>query len=203
MVSVILPTFNREKLLKQAIDSVFAQSFENWELIIIDDGSEDDTFKLVDNYLMDDRRVKYIKQNNRGLPISLNAGIANSTGEWITFLGSDDKYKPDHLSYRVDCKRKYPEIDLFHGGVEIIGDEYVADKDDPNKKVHLSECTIGGTFFGKRKVFTELEGFKDIPYSEDSELLERAESQFNIKKIDYPSYVYNRLQTDSITNNYK
>lgn len=91
LVSVVLPTFNRDKALKEAINSVFEQSFTDWELIVVDDGSKDDTFLLVNEILHKDERVKYIKHNNRGLPLSLNTGIVISSGEWLTFLDSDDK----------------------------------------------------------------------------------------------------------------
>ena len=95
---------------------------------------------------------------------------------------------------------EYPEIDFLHGGVKIIGDEYVPDKDGPKKLIHLSECTIGATFFGKRNVFVDLEGFKDIHYSEDSEFLERVIKIYKVKKVSLPTYVYHRETPDSITN---
>lgn len=69
--------------------------------------------------------------------------------------------------------------------------------------IHLSMCTIGGTFFGRRNVFVDLQGFKDLEYSEESEFLERVKSKYNVEKLDYQTYIYNRLQNDSITNNYK
>ena len=92
-----------------------------------------------------------------------------------------------------------PEIDFLHGGVEIIGDEFVPDKYDRKKLIHLSDCVIGATFFGKKKVFSELGGFKQIPYSEDSEFLERVVKQYKVKKIDFPTYIYHREVPDSIT----
>ena len=97
---------------------------------------------------------------------------------------------------------KNPEFDLIHGGVKIIGDEFVRDKDNPFCFIHLSECIIGGTFFGKSAVFKKLNGFKENIYSEDSEFLQRAEEKFNIRKVNFNTYIYHRESEDSITHNY-
>ena len=200
IVSVILPTYNRSEFLKRAIDSVIAQSFSEWELIVVDDGSEDDTFSIINKFLASNKKIRYMKHSNRKLPLSLNAGIKVSTGEYIAFLGSDDEYLPEHLNLRVNELQKNEVIDLIYGGVKIIGDPYVKDKNDLSKKIHLSDCVIGGTFFGKKNMFIELDGFKNIEYSEDSEFFERAKLIYNIKKVEYPTYVYYRNTPDSICN---
>lgn len=95
-----------------------------------------------------------------------------------------------------------PHIDLIHGGTKIIGNEFVRDKDNPDKFIHLSECSIGGTFLGKTKIFKSLNGFRNISYSEDSDFLERAEKLFNVKKVSFDTYIYHRELEDSITNLY-
>ncbi len=200
MVSVILPTYNRASLIKRAIDSVVNQSFTEWELIVADDGSTDDTFQIVKTYQDKFENIRYMRHANRKLPINLNAAIQASTGKYITFLGSDDEYKADHLKLRFVelAKGKY---DFLHGGVEVIGDQFVKDKNDKSKLIHLNNCTIGGTFFAKREVFFELSGFNNIEYSEDSDFFERAKNKFQIKKVSYPTYIYNRDTPDSICNN--
>jgi hypothetical protein len=81
-----------------------------------------------------------------------------------------------------------------------VGDPYVTDKNDPSKSIHLSECVIGGTFFGKRKVFFELNGFNDLNYSEDSDFFERAEKKYTIQKVNFAPYIYYRDTEGSITN---
>lgn len=93
-----------------------------------------------------------------------------------------------------------PYIDLLHGGIEIIGDPFVKDKNDLTKKIHLEECHIGGTFFCRRKIFEELGGFKNIEYSEDSEFFERVEEEFKTAKVNFKTYVYYRDTPDSICN---
>jgi glycosyltransferase involved in cell wall biosynthesis len=200
-VSIILPTFNRAKYLKRSIDSVKNQTFSDWELIIIDDGSSDDSFENVNKYLMEDERIIYLKQKNKGLPLALNAGINCSIGKYITFLGSDDEYKAEHIEKRVFEIENNKNIDCLFGGLEIIGNPYVKDKNDNTKLIHINDCVVGGTFFGKREMFIELNGFSNINYSEDSEFYERAKNKFIFRKVDLPTYIYYRDTHDSICNN--
>lgn len=199
-ISVIMPVYNRSNYLKRAIDSVLNQSYLKWELVAVDDGSEDSSAYLLDQYKNHSSKIKVIHQKHKGLPAARNNGIKNSTGSLITFLDSDDELTKDHLQLRVDYLNQNPDVDILHGGVKIIGNEFVPDKDDPEKMIHLSQCTIGATFFGKRKVFIMLNGFNDLAYSEDSEFLERVEQYFKVKKVNFPTYIYHRETPDSITN---
>jgi len=201
-ISVILPVYNRAKYLNRCVDSLLNQTFGNWELIAIDDGSEDNSYEILENYQKSNNNIKIFRQQNMKLPLSRNRGIKESSGRYITFLDSDDEYEKDHLQLRVEYMNGHPEVDLIHGGVKIIGNEYVRDKNDPEKFIHLSQCTIGATFFGKRDVFIKLDGFKNLAYSEDSEFLERAITKFNIEKVNFNTYRYYRDVPDSITNTF-
>ncbi|MCO6472929.1 MAG: glycosyltransferase [Melioribacteraceae bacterium] len=201
VVSVILPSYNRKKLLERAINSVINQTIKEWELIIVDDGSSDKTFDLVKSYQNQFENIRYLRHSNRKLPLSLNVGIQASCGKYLTFLGSDDEFTKDHLRQRVEFLRNNPEVDLLHGGVEVIGDPYVKDKNDLSKKIHLNECVIGGTFFGKRDLFNIENGFKDVAYSEDSEFFERIKDKYIIRKVSFPTYRYYRDTPDSICSN--
>lgn len=203
IVSIILPTYNRAYILMRSINSVLNQTLKDWELIIVDDGSNDNTFQLVNDLINQNYRIRYVKHRNIKLPLSSNTGIQISSGKYLTFLGSDDEYKNNHLELRVNYMKSHPNLDLIYGGLEIIGNPYVKDKNDLSKMIHLDACVVGGTFFGKRNVFIELNGFKNILYSEDSEFFERAKEKFKIVKVDFPSYIYYRDADDSICNNIK
>lgn len=198
-----MPVYNRQAYIQRAIESVLNQDYDNWELVTVDDGSEDYSPYLLEIYKAYSPKIKVVHQNHKRLPAARNNGIKNSTGSLVTFLDSDDEFTKEHLEIRINYLNKNPEIDLLHGGVKIIGDPFVPDKDYPDKLIHLSDCTIGATFFGKRKVFIDLNGFKDILYSEDSEFLERALEKYQVKKIDFPTYIYHRETPDSITNSIK
>ena len=94
--SVIIPTFNRAKYIAKAIKSVLAQEFSDWELVIIDDASTDNTEQIVKSF--NDNRINYFKnQTNKERCVSRNIGMENSSGKYICFLDSDDYHLPDHL----------------------------------------------------------------------------------------------------------
>jgi glycosyltransferase involved in cell wall biosynthesis len=200
VISVIMATYNRAKYLNRSIDSLLFQSFKDWELLVVDDGSIDNTFEIINNYIDKYENVRYLKHKRRKLALARNTGIEASVGEYITFLDSDDEYDRNHLKLRMNFMQGRPDVDLIHGGIQIIGDPYVADKNNPGEKIHLEQCIIGGTFLGRRKVFIESEGFSSIDYSEDSEFLDRAKEKFVVQKVGYPTYIYHRDAEDSITN---
>ncbi len=203
IVSIIMPTFNRAGYLKRSIDSVLNQSYNEWELIVVDDGSSDNTFEIVDEYLSRFENIRYMKHSNKRPALSTNTGMLAACGELFAFLGSDDEWKPEFLTQRVNFLNDHPDVDFIHGGVEIIGHPYVKDKNDLTREIHLDECIIGGTFFGKRKVFFEIGGFKDLSYSDDSDFFERAEKIFNVDKVNFPTYIYYRDTPDSICSTIK
>src|SRR5699024_2308547 len=108
----------------------------------------------------------------------------------------------NHLESRMKIIERYPEVDLLHGGVEIIGEEYVPDKYNDGRKIHLSECAIGATFFIRKKVFNLLGGFKKLPIGTDADFFERSkEAGLKILKTGLPTYIYNRSHRNSITHN--
>jgi glycosyltransferase involved in cell wall biosynthesis len=203
LVSVVLATFNRAGILDEAIESVLAQRLGDWELIVVDDGSSDGTFAIVDRHLHRHANIRYMKHRNRRAALSRNAGIQASFGRYVTFLDSDDRYLPEHLESRFDLLESNPEIDLLTGGFALHGDPWVRDRNDPEQLVHVSECILGGTLFGRRELFTEIGGFRDIDYAEDTDLWERASLHHGVMKIESPeSYIYRRSE-DSITRTYR
>ncbi len=105
LVSVIIPTYNRGWCLNEAVDSVFSQTYERYELIVVDDGSEDDTGKCLSRY----KDITVITQHNRGVSAARNRGIASSKGELIAFLDSDDLWLPEKLSVQVAFFQANPE----------------------------------------------------------------------------------------------
>lgn len=113
--SIILPTYNRAHLVSTAIESVIAQSVKDWELIVIDDGSTDDTKDIV--FSFKDSRIMYGYQENKGRSIARNAGLHNARGIWICFLDSDDWYLEDHLESFEKGMKEFPQAEIFKTGV--------------------------------------------------------------------------------------
>ncbi len=120
LVSVIMPSYNTEKYIKQTIESVFAQTYTDWELIIVDDCSTDHTDDVVKPFLSD-QRVRYLKnEKNSGAAVSRNRALREANGKWIAFLDSDDLWRPEKLEKQVCFMEKngfhfsytnYSEID--------------------------------------------------------------------------------------------
>jgi glycosyltransferase involved in cell wall biosynthesis len=179
---------------------VINQSFADWELIIIDDGSTDNTFDSIKKYLSD-KRISNYYQNNSGAASARNYGLEKASGKFVTILDSDDHYKEEHLQTRHEILQNNPAIDVLHGGCEIIGSELVPDINNTSKMIHLKDCYIGGTFFIKKEILKKVGGFPIVSYGEDYLLMKKLlELNLNILKVDAPTYVYNRLSEDSVCN---
>jgi glycosyltransferase involved in cell wall biosynthesis len=197
-----MPTFNRARYLENAVQSAISQSFENWELIIVDDGSSDNTLETLDPYIDRYPNIRYLRHKNRKAALSRNAGIQASFGRYITFLDSDDHYLSNHLESRMAIIKEYHDVSLLSGGFICDENMMVKDRNNPDRLINIQECVLGGTFFGKRELFFSLKGFRDLEYAEDADLWERAVNRFSVKKIENPkTYVYQRAE-DSITLNY-
>lgn len=113
LVSVIMPAYNGERFIKQAIESVLEQIYSHWELIVVDDGSTDATAKIVSGYK--DLRIKYVFQENRGQAASLNRGLNLARGTYVTTLDVDDWFTPNSLQDRVRFLDVNPQYDLVYG----------------------------------------------------------------------------------------
>jgi len=198
-VSVLMTVFNTDfSYTKRAIDSVLKQDFQDFELIIIDDGSKENNRESLLNYIeKNENKISYIRHSNRGQSESINRGVLYSLGEYITILDSDDEYKPNHLSL---CLSEINDLDLICSTSETIVDDdndyYVTDKNDLNKLIHLDDVILFGTLFGLKKVFTSID-FK-TGYSADSDFYDRANKLFNVKKLDLRTYIYQRNIPNSI-----
>jgi glycosyltransferase involved in cell wall biosynthesis len=198
--SVIICTFNRAHLLPRALDSVLQQSESSWELIVVDDGSTDNTPETVCRYLQLAPNIRYVAHSNRGLAISRNVGIAAAIGEYVTFLDSDDWYTPDHLALRRNVLAQNPGVELLHGGCEIIGNPLVPDKYNPERMLDLHDLVVGGTFVFPRAYAVKIGGFPAwSPYSIDGDLFEELEKLgTKIVHTNHRTYVYDRTTPDSI-----
>lgn len=97
-ISVIMPAYNAGAFLRRSVGSVISQTFQDWELVIIDDGSVDGTAELADKLAADDKRIRVIHQHNSGVSCARNSGIAAARGEFISFLDADDEYLPTFLA---------------------------------------------------------------------------------------------------------
>jgi glycosyltransferase involved in cell wall biosynthesis len=203
-VSVLMAVYNTEfSLVKRAIDSVLAQGYQHFELIIIDDGSADDSQKdLLSYVIQNDEKITYIRHRNKGQSESINRGIMISKGEFITIIDADDEYKPNHLE---TCLQEMSQNDLIASVTETIvnhdGDFYVPDRFNQNNLIHVDKCILFATLFGKKEVFTSI-SFEQ-KYGADAHFYEMASLKYRVNKVNSKTYIYYRNSPDSICSKLK
>lgn len=124
LVSVILPVYNGEKYLAEAIESILSQTYANIELIVIDDGSKDASSSMLDHYLLfNEKRMKIIRQENTGLIGALNRGLQECTGVFVARMDQDDISYPERIQTQVDFLLNNPDIDLCGSWIRVFNEE--------------------------------------------------------------------------------
>ena len=163
-VSVIIPTYNRAQLLPRALDSVVAQSYCDWEIILVDDGSTDDTDAIIHGYTerLGDRFVS-IKQENRGSSAARNRGIDAARGRFIAFLDSDDEFLPTKLQRQLALFQRCPSLGFVYSDYAIIDlsgkrQESVFDGKFPRARAVASREVSPGLYVCEGSLFDDLIG---------------------------------------------
>lgn len=125
-ISIIMASYNYENYISEAIESVINQTHPYWELIIIDDGSNDNSVELIKSFCNSDERIhlyQHQNESNKGLKDTLLLGLEKASYEWVAFLESDDVFKPNYLEEKIKTINEYPEAGLIFNNVEFFGDE--------------------------------------------------------------------------------
>lgn len=202
IVSVIIPTYNRCKYVQEAIDSVLAQTYKNFELIVIDDGSNDGTGEVIKSKY--DGKLTYIWQENQERSSARNLGISLSSGKYLAFLDSDDKWHPEKLErlvrYIEERRKKDSNIALVCSSAWLIDNDgdlltsTVAGRKPNIEELELEDYLFGPRVYGTlsnalfyREYIKEIGGFdKDISLGEDRELLVRLRGKYTFIYLDRP-----------------
>lgn len=121
-ISIITASYNYENYIKETVQSVLSQTYNDWEMIIVDDCSTDNSIDVIKSY-NDDRIKLFINKKNLGLKETLKRGIKEASSDWIVFLESDDVLAPDYLAKKVEIAQKYNDINLIFNDCEFFGDE--------------------------------------------------------------------------------
>ena len=188
-VSVVMSVYNSASYLKEAVDSVLAQSFTNFEFVIVDDGSTDRSSQILSAYAAQDPRILLITQENQGLPAALNAGMAAARSEIIARMDADDIMLPDRLAKQLSYLRAHPEATVvsclahyINGKNRVIGKNYtnlltVADCQRSIANGELIFCLHPGAMFHKQPV-VEIGGYRSaMIYAQDIDLWNRLADQ--------------------------
>lgn len=203
LISIITPVYNTEKYLPECIQSVFNQTYTNWELLLIDDGSPDGSGAICDEYAARDNRVKVFHKENGGVSSARNVGLDNARGEWITFLDSDDMFEPQYLEkclfyakkYNIDIIKFYFSGTYFSNLTIDRQEEFSLLSINDYLKINLNLGSIG---LYKKNIVSVLRFNEKMKYAEDQlfnyELIQRAG---NCGLINMPLYFYRANETSA------
>ncbi len=199
-VSVVIPTYNREAFLEEAIQSVLNQTFEDFELIVVDDGSTDDTRSLVARFRRDGR-VSYVYQDNQGDGAARNTGIRRSSGVYVVFLDSDDLWFPEKLERQVGLLRQDLEFSAAYSAITLqrlnrdrrVVRQRVVRRPEPWQQTLFEDLLYDNVITGShssvmvpRKAFDRVGYFDESLNICDMDMWRRLALELNFRYIDEP-----------------
>lgn len=154
LVSILMPAYNRADYIAESIRSVQAQTWQNWELLIVNDGSKDNTAEIVAEYSSKDPRVILINQPNAGCGAARNTGLSHAKGNWIAYLDSDDLWTPDKLEIQLAAAAEHPDVDVIYSRGWMFFDTDLTNREPYN--------SVYGVYEGK-DMYRMLYRRNDIP----------------------------------------
>jgi glycosyltransferase involved in cell wall biosynthesis len=194
-LSVVLPVYNNASLVGRAISSVLGQTWTDWELIVVDDGSSDGSGAMANVYARHDPRIQVLSESHRGRRAARDRGIAASQGEIVTFLDSHDYYQSVHLGHQLLRFEISPELMMLTGTPTVLGNPYIPDVLRPGQIIPIQECVIQGTFFVRRNIFKEVGKLPIMPEGEALFFYERVrELGLPLSKVLMPTYIHDRTR---------
>ena len=143
--SIVVPTYNQAQFLPEALDSILSQTYDNWEAVVVNDGSTDETPQVLKNYAEKDSRIRIVNKTNGGVASALNQGIEKSRGQWICWLSSDDMFEPDKLEAHLQAIEENPDIRFFHTNYFLFDEQRHLKcelKSDPRESVPPVELQV-------------------------------------------------------------
>ncbi len=190
-ISVLLPVYNGEKYLKESIDSILQQTFSDFELLVISDGSTDESHRIIESYT--DKRIRFIKnEKNKGLIFTLNRGLGEARGKYIARMDQDDISIPSRLQEQYDFLERNTGVALVGGWAEIIDENnnHLGYKRLPSEyflikfELLFRNPFIHSTIFFRKEIIQRLGGYnKDYEHAEDYELYSEMSDKYKIVNL--------------------
>jgi glycosyltransferase involved in cell wall biosynthesis len=204
LISIVLPTYNGARYLRKSVDSCLSQTFGDFELIIVDDCSTDESGKIADAFAQADHRVRVIHNAfNKKLPLSLNTGFEEAKGKYHTWTSDDNYYAPGALEVLVSELKKHPEADLVYTDYNLVDDQ---DRVIGNRKFNniydgfTDWLGCGACFLYKREIFFANKGYNPGAFLiEDYDFFMRAFLKFNFCYLPRYDLYYYREHESSLT----
>lgn len=207
MISIIMPTYNRAYIIGRAIESVLKQTYEDWELIIIDDASEDNTEEVINSFFCPKIRY-YVNKLNKGANESRNIGVQNARGEFLAFLDSDNYWPENKLELQINVVKNnmfsriflYGKTEIVDGKSERIVPENILSAEELKRKELYENVVDMNTVLIRRDLLLEAGGFdKNMPRLQDWELILKLLYSFKINGIGIDACLsFNEIQEDSL-----
>jgi glycosyltransferase involved in cell wall biosynthesis len=202
LVSIVLPIYNGAAYLRDAIDSCLAQTYLNWELILVDDASADATPQIIAEYVARDRRVRSLRhQTNRKLPEALNTGHAAAQGQYLMWTSDDNRFLPSAVEELTRFLEDHPRIGLVYADSVLIDEagRYVRDHPAQPASALAYMNAIGPCFLYRRQVYETVGAYSsDLLLAEDYDYWLRVYRQFEVAHLPRTLYEY-RWHGDSLT----
>lgn len=208
LISVVMSAYNSEKYISDSISSILNQTYDHWELIIINDASSDNTLKIINQFSEKDSRIKVIdNKKNLGLTISLNIGINNSNGEFIARLDSDDLAEPSRLEKELDYLHSDPEIGLVGSAAHLINSfgNRIGSMNVMSQQYFVNRFLINLNPFIHSSIMIRKEALDDVGsyrekfrYSQDYDLILRLNDKYKLSNIALPLIRW-RVSDSSVT----
>ncbi len=202
LVSIVLPTYNGSRFLEQSVQSCLDQNYSNWELIIVDDASTDETPSLIARYLKSDVRIHGERhERNRKLPAALNTGFSQVKGDYLTWTSDDNCYRPEALSDMVAFLEDHPEVDVVYAGFTEIDESGIPLRYLPAGMPEdlVNRNVIGACFLYRRIVQNNVGRYaEDLFLAEDYDFWLRVSQLFKLHPLHRDLYLY-RSHNTSLT----
>jgi glycosyltransferase involved in cell wall biosynthesis len=208
IISVIIPVYNGEKTIQETIESVLNQTYTDFELIIINDGSQDSTLEIISSFK--DSRIKVFSYANAGVSASRNRGISHARGEYISFIDADDLWTPDKLEAQLKALQENPQAAVAYSWTQCIDESgeasrrgsHISDSGDVYAKLLLIDFIESGSNPLIRKyALIKVGGFDEyLTHSEDRDLWLRLAARYHFVAVSSPQILY-RVSMNSASAN--
>lgn len=195
LVSIVLPVYNGERYLRESIDSIISQTYKNWELLIIDDGSSDSTPEIGRFYEKKDRRIHYYtNEQNMRLPRSLNRGFSLTKGNYLTWTSDDNRYKPKAIEKMLNALKSH-HADFVFASCRVIDEEGNNIEYMMTSNSHLKELMghniVGACFMYTRRVYRQVGEYDpEFALVEDFDYWQRIYSRYGAYVLEEILYEY-------------
>jgi hypothetical protein len=203
-VSIVLPTYNGSRYIRQSIESCLDQSYNNLELIVVDDGSAEDMCTIVDEF--NDPRIRYVRhETNRGLPATLNTGFSMASGAYLTWTSDDNHYAPHAIERLAGFLQRHADVAFVYASMFLIGDGDTAGGATRRALPPIDlkhQNGVGACFLYRRTVHETVGDYAtEAVLVEDYDYWLRVSKQFRMQRLIEPLYYY-RYHDQSLTSKY-